>query len=89
MFAEWVANNLDKKAGKTQKGLAETLGVAHPQITQLLKGNRDIKVREVPIIAKYLGVAPPSWPVEITPNVDPEAEIFRLLRQTMAWTSRL
>ncbi|MDR6431995.1 helix-turn-helix domain-containing protein [Brucella pseudogrignonensis] len=81
MFAEWVASNLDKKAGKTQKGLAEALGVAHPQITHLVKGTRDIKVREVPIIAKYLGVAPPSWPVDITPNVDPEAEIFRLLQQ--------
>lgn len=66
-FIEWIAANLDKKAGKTQTGLAERLGVAHPQITQLLKGKRDLKIREVPIIAEYLGTPPPPL-IEAAPG---------------------
>lgn len=64
-FIDWISTNLDKKAGKTQSGLAEALGVAHPQVTQLVKGKRDLKVREVPVVAKYLNVAPPAWPGEM------------------------
>ncbi|WLS01712.1 LexA family protein [Shinella oryzae] len=52
-YLEWIRANL-KKPGKTQVGLAGHLGIAHPQITQLLKGNRKLKVDELPKIAEYL-----------------------------------
>lgn len=58
-YIEWIESSL-KNTGKTRKGLAEHLNLAHPQITQLLKGRRRLKVDEVPRIAEYLGVAPPK-----------------------------
>ena len=36
------------------------MGLAHPQITQLLKGRRRLKVSEVPQIAEYLETVPPA-----------------------------
>lgn len=52
-YLDWIRENL-KRTGKTQSGLAAHLGIAHPQITQLLKGNRKLKVDELPRIAEYL-----------------------------------
>lgn len=52
-YLDWIRENL-KKPGKTQSGLAAHLGIAHPQITQLLKGARKLKVDELPRIAEYL-----------------------------------
>jgi phage repressor protein C with HTH and peptisase S24 domain len=57
-FTAWVREGLDK-SGKTQIGLAKHLGIAHPQITQLLKGKRRIKADELDKIAAYLGSKPP------------------------------
>jgi len=57
-YVEWIREAL-KQPGKTQIGLARHLNLAHPQITQLLKGKRGLKVGEVPRIAAYLGVEPP------------------------------
>lgn len=65
-YVAWVRDGL-QKSGKTQKGLAEHLGIAHPQITQLLKGRRNIKVTEIPKIAEYLGVEPPQQ-TEVAPS---------------------
>lgn len=47
-------------ASKTQVGLAEHMNLSHPQITQLLKGKRQLKVSEIPVIAEYLDIPPPS-----------------------------
>jgi SOS-response transcriptional repressor LexA len=58
-YIEWIRSGL-KSTGKTQLGLASHLNLAHPQITQLLKGKRRLKVDEVPRIAEYLGIAPPT-----------------------------
>lgn len=58
-YLAWVRSGL-KKPGKTQKGLATHLGIAHPQITSLLKGTRGLKVDEVPRIADYLEEPPPA-----------------------------
>ena len=58
-YIEWIRSGL-KSTGKTQLGLAAHLNLAHPQITQLLKGKRRLKVDEVPRIAEYLGIAPPT-----------------------------
>lgn len=65
MYLDWIREAL-KQPGKTQVGLAAHLGVAHPQITQLLKGRRNLKVQEIPKIAEYLGVDPPSQ--EVAPS---------------------
>lgn len=81
-FVRWVFDNLDKKAGKTQTGLAERLGIAHPQITMLKTGRRDLKVREIPVIAEYLGKAPPAWDVGA---VEPEAADRQLRAALLAY----
>ena len=55
----WIRAGLDK-SGKTQTGLAAALGIDRAQITRLLKGSREIKVRELPLIAAYLESPPPA-----------------------------
>lgn len=74
-FIDWIFDNLDKAAGKTQVGLAAKLGVAHPQISMLKAGKRDLKVREVPLIAEYLKKAPPSWDVRFSGSEDSERDL--------------
>jgi transcriptional regulator with XRE-family HTH domain len=59
IYLDWIRAGL-KQAGKTQVGLAAHLGIAHPQITQLLKGKRNLKIAEIPKIADYLGIDPPK-----------------------------
>lgn len=60
-FHDWIFEALDRSPDLSQVGLAGALGIAHPQITKLKKGERGLDVREVPIIAKYLGSDPPAW----------------------------
>lgn len=55
---DWIRKGLEKP-GKTQKGLAEALGRAPSAVTNLLKNKRELKQREVSIIARYLEVDPP------------------------------
>jgi repressor LexA len=45
-----------KKPGKSRTGLAAAMGKLPSTITAMLKGEREIKAREVPIIRKYLGL---------------------------------
>lgn len=78
-YIEWIRSGL-KRTGKTQSALAAHLGLAHPQITQLLKGKRDLKVRELPKIAEFLGVPPPEaehggWSVNVVGYVGAGAEV--------------
>ena len=58
-YIEWIRKGL-KATGKKQNALAAHLGIAHPQITQLLKGKRQLKVHEIPKIAEFLGIEPPN-----------------------------
>ena len=55
-YLDWIREGL-KQPGKTQTGLAAHMGVAHPQVTQLLKGRRQLKVYELAKIAEYLGTS--------------------------------
>lgn len=57
-YIDWI--RLGLRDGKTQSGLATALGIAHPQITSLLKGTRQIKVSEIPKISAYLETPPPA-----------------------------
>lgn len=77
-YVEWIRANLDRSKGKTQIGLARHLGLAHTQITMLMQGRRRLKVDEIPKIADYLGVEPPT--VEISDeDANDLAEFLRLL----------
>ena len=78
VYLEWIRKGLKKK-GKSQVGLARAMNVAHPQITRLLAKNRELKVREIPIIADYLEELPPKVPsrkVQVVGFVGAGAEIF-------------
>lgn len=59
IFIEWIRSGL-KQPGKTQSGLARHLNIAHPQITQLLNGRRQLRLDEIPKIADYLGIDAPG-----------------------------
>jgi repressor LexA len=49
-----------QKPGKSKSGLAEALGLFPSAITALLKGERELKAREIPIVAKYLELDVPE-----------------------------
>lgn len=55
----WIREGL-KKPGKTQSGLAKALGRYPSAVTSLLKGERDLKAREIAIVAEYLETEPPT-----------------------------
>lgn len=58
-YLAWIRGAIKSQKTKTQQGLAEHMGIAHVQITQLLNGKRALKVNEIPVISEYLGVPPP------------------------------
>jgi transcriptional regulator with XRE-family HTH domain len=64
-YLDWIRQGL-KQSGKTQSGLAAHLGVAHPQISMLMQGKRDLKLQDIPRIAEYLGTEPPTIPFRPT-----------------------
>jgi hypothetical protein len=47
-----------KKPGKSKQGLAEALGRQPSAVTALLKGDRQLKAREIPIVRAYLNLGP-------------------------------
>lgn len=57
MDVEWIKKGLEKE-GKTRAGLAKALGRNPSMVTNLLKGERQLKISEVARIANYLGVLP-------------------------------
>lgn len=59
-YITWIKNGLAASPDKTQKGIAEALGIAAPQISYLLSGVRGLKVEEIPAVSKYLGISPPQ-----------------------------
>lgn len=68
----WVLEGLEQP-GKTQKGLAEHLGMSPSGVTMMLKGDkqgkrRRIKIAEVNKMAEYLGV-PPPWSPSVNPKI--------------------
>lgn len=74
LYIDWIKKGLEAP-GKTQKALGEHLGIAHPQITQLLKGKRQLKVHEIPRIAEYLEIEAPN--VEARPVSGATAPVRR------------
>lgn len=74
----WIKSGL-KRTGKTQSGLAEHLGLAHPQITQILKGSRAVKVNELPKIAEFIETASPLHFDEVP--IQSDKEILQTLQR--------
>lgn len=58
MDLQWIIDGL-AKPGKNKVGLAKALQRAPSMVTSLLKKERELKAREIEIIAKYLEVEPP------------------------------
>lgn len=49
-----------EKPGKSKQGLAAALGRQPSAVTALLRGERELKARELPIVAKYLDLDVPQ-----------------------------
>jgi phage repressor protein C with HTH and peptisase S24 domain len=56
---QWIRDGLEKP-GKTRSGLARALDRAPSAVTALLNGQRELKAREIPLIAAYLETEPPA-----------------------------
>ncbi|MBS9476206.1 LexA family protein [Ancylobacter radicis] len=56
---DWIVAGL-AKPGKTKGGLAAALGRSASAVTAMLAGQRQLKAREIPVIAAYLEVDPPG-----------------------------
>ena len=56
---EWIRAGLEKP-GKSRSGLAKALGRAPSAVTALLKGARELKAREIAVVAEYLEVEAPE-----------------------------
>jgi repressor LexA len=52
MDIRWIKEQLEQP-GKSKSGLARFLGIPNSAVTEMLKGNRAIKLREVPKINQY------------------------------------
>ncbi|MBB3234402.1 LexA family protein [Phyllobacterium endophyticum] len=65
-YIKWVVENLEQP-GKTQTGLAESLGLHPSAINKVVKGKRQLKSHEVAAAATYFGVQAPS--PEIRPSI--------------------
>jgi len=59
MDIEWIKDGL-QKPGKSQIALAKALRRSPQVVTMLLQGKRQLKAREIKIVADYLEVDPPS-----------------------------
>lgn len=53
MDIEWIRQGL-KKPGKTQRGIAQALGIDPSGVNRLLKGGRELKASEIEKIKSYL-----------------------------------
>lgn len=51
---EWIRERIDALEGKTQAGLAETLGLDRSAVTNIIKGTRQVKGPEVGVLARFL-----------------------------------
>jgi repressor LexA len=70
MDIDWIKEQL-QRPGKSKSGLARFLGIPNSAVTSMLKGTREIKLREVPKINKYF--SEPSDGPKV--SVKPENEI--------------
>ncbi len=79
MDLKWLADQL-QRPGYSQAGLARALGRDAAAVNRLLKGERQIKLAEVPLILKYLQASPPDG----DPLASVEAAVAASVAQTAA-----
>lgn len=56
MKRDWIKDRLSDLK-KTQVGLAKALGVPHPRISEMIKGDRALKLTEAPHFAEYMAMS--------------------------------
>ena len=56
---DWLTKGL-RQPGKTQRGLANALGVDPASVNRLMKGRRKLRVDEIGPAARYLAMQPPG-----------------------------
>jgi transcriptional regulator with XRE-family HTH domain len=56
---QWIADAL-KRTGRTQRGLADALGLDPAAANRLTKGTRRLKASELPLVERYLGERAPD-----------------------------
>ena len=72
MDLKWLAEQLGRP-GFSQAGLARALGKDAAAVNRMLKGEREIKVKELPAIFGYLGAVPPGGDPSAVPKLAPLA----------------
>lgn len=60
ILRHWLKHGLSKP-GKSKGGLARALGRSNSVVSKILNGTREIKARELPLIAAYLGELVPPY----------------------------
>jgi len=70
---DWIRDGL-AKPGKTQRGLANALGLDPSAVSRLLTGGRQLRAAEIPVVAAYLDSSAPralSDPIVAPRNAGP------------------
>lgn len=62
----WIRDGL-AAPGRTQRGLADALGLDPSAVSRLLAGERQLRAAEIPVIAAYLDSAAPANLVPVSP----------------------
>lgn len=70
MDIEWIREQFSAKPSKSQKGLAETLGIDPAGVNRMMQGKRQIKAYEIPKIRAYFDAPEISAPAKM-PTADP------------------
>lgn len=68
--AEWIRRGLTR-SGKTQRGLAEALGIDPAGVNRMLKGLRQLRADEIPKVARYFGDTSPPASLALSTSLDP------------------
>jgi len=80
-WIEWLRTGLEKP-GKSQRELAERLGVFPSAVSKMIGGKRRIQATEIPIVAAYIGEPPPIGEPVALPR--PEAAAVTRARAYLA-----
>lgn len=65
IYIDWIRNALEKH-DTTQVALARHLGVSKSVVNRIIKGLRQLKAREIPVVASLLGPPPGVSGVEVS-----------------------
>ncbi|HEY1630831.1 MAG TPA: S24 family peptidase [Rhizomicrobium sp.] len=73
LLREWIADALKRRKyqGKTQRGLGHELNIGETDVSKIIKGRREVKAAELPLIERYLGERAPVH-AEAETHVEPD-----------------